>query len=900
MGSKRRVLLIGWDAADWKIIHPLLDRGEMPRLKHLLEEGVMGYLRTLHPVLSPLLWNSIATGVQPDRHGVLGFTEVDEAQGTVRPSSVLSRKVKAVWNILQQNGYRVNVLNWYATHPAEPLNGVCVSDLYTRPASGPGASMSLSPGTVYPHEQASALGDLRVRPDQVPEWMLKLFVPRAAEVDQERDPTLARLAMLLSECLSVHRCAAHVISHTEWDFTAVYYPSIDHFCHGFMRFHPPRMDDVPEDAFALYRDVVNGAYRLHDVMLKELLQLAGEDTTVIILSDHGFHSDHLRPTLLPPVATGPAEQHRHLGILAMRGAGLKRDEIIHGAGLLDIAPTLLSLYGLPAGRDMPGRVLTGAFERQPSLARIPSWEEVEGTCGRHPPGTVMSLPPDDSALLLEQFAALGYIDPQEESQQRNIENTRREADWNLARIYSNTGRHGLALPLLEDLHGQWPDRPDISVALIEACCRLGMIKDAGEISEQLTERRPELPVARYLQGIVELERERFEEGLEHLHAAEAAYPRLPWLHIRIGYAFYKLGRMDDGGRAFEKAAEIDPHEPIAHMGIAGCAYRRGEYRNAVESALEAVGYQHDLPLAHLILGCALQELGLWKEAIGAFEVCLSLRSNQTVAHRHLAGLYSEEANDEARGMKHRDAMVSIIFQRRQARKQKQGFVSDIQKRLEQRARRTLSSAERRQTTEEPQTAEEQPQEEIIVVSGLPRSGTSLMMQMLGAAGVPLLTDNKRQADESNPKGYFEWEPIKKIGRCPELMKEAQGKAVKIVSALLPRLPKSNRYRLLFMDRSVEEVVPSQLRMLERLGRPKPLLHLERLEALLEKHRQQIVERLQSHPMFSMLVVDYVSLVHQPEEWLPRIMEFLGPERLAHPERMGEAIRPVLHRERVDG
>src|ERR1700722_13923741 len=100
----KKVLLIGWDAADWKIANPLLDQGLMPTLDDFINHGVMGNLATLRPILSPMLWNSIATGKRADKHGILGFMEPDPQTGNVRPVTSTSRKVKAIWNILTQRG----------------------------------------------------------------------------------------------------------------------------------------------------------------------------------------------------------------------------------------------------------------------------------------------------------------------------------------------------------------------------------------------------------------------------------------------------------------------------------------------------------------------------------------------------------------------------------------------------------------------------------------------------------------------------------------------------------------------------------------------------------------------------------------------------------------------------
>src|ERR1700686_4795819 len=116
-------------------------------------------------------------------------------------------------------------------------------------------------------------------------------------------------------------------------------------------------------------------------MLGTLLERAGIDTTVILMSDHGFHPDHLRPASIPNIPAGPAIEHRDFGILAIRGPGIKKDELLHGSSVLDVAPTILAIYGLPVGEDMDGKVLSQAFVNTPRVAFVPSWEEIPGAEG---------------------------------------------------------------------------------------------------------------------------------------------------------------------------------------------------------------------------------------------------------------------------------------------------------------------------------------------------------------------------------------------------------------------------------------------------------------------------------------------------------------------------------------
>ena len=128
----KKVLLIGWDAADWKLIWPLIAKGQMPALKKLMEKGVYGNMGTMNPPYSPMLWSSVATGKTPDKHGVLGFIEVMPNMKGIRPVTVNSRKVKALWNILHHEGYKSNVVGWWPSFPAEPIHGTVVSDKFQK------------------------------------------------------------------------------------------------------------------------------------------------------------------------------------------------------------------------------------------------------------------------------------------------------------------------------------------------------------------------------------------------------------------------------------------------------------------------------------------------------------------------------------------------------------------------------------------------------------------------------------------------------------------------------------------------------------------------------------------------------------------------------------------------
>src|SRR3984957_12626725 len=182
--SAQRLLLVGWDAADWKVIDPLMSQGEMPNLSKLVSEGVRGNLATMYPPLSPMLWTSIATGKRPAKHGIHGFIEPTPDGLGVRPITNLGRKTKAFWNILNQAGKRSIVVGWWPSHPAEPIRGSMVSNHFPPPTSAR-PETPMPSGTVSPERWADALAALRVHGVEISGQMLDLFAPGWERVDQE-------------------------------------------------------------------------------------------------------------------------------------------------------------------------------------------------------------------------------------------------------------------------------------------------------------------------------------------------------------------------------------------------------------------------------------------------------------------------------------------------------------------------------------------------------------------------------------------------------------------------------------------------------------------------------------------------------------------------------------------
>jgi hypothetical protein len=182
---------------------------------------------------------------------------------------------------------------------------------------------------------------------------------------------------------------------------------------------------------------------------------------------------------------------------------------------------------------------------------------------------------------------------------------------------------------------------------------------------------------------------------------------------------------------------------------------------------------------------------------------------------------------------------------------------------------------------------------IIIVSGLPRSGTSLMMQMLDNGGVPVVTDHIRRADQDNPRGYYEYERVKRIKEDVSWLPEARGKAFKMVSQLLYELPASEHYGIIFMERDLDEMLISQEKMLARLNKPSaPRAAIERA---FREHLRKVRGWLAGQANIEVLSVSYNNLVGRPEEEAERVSAFLGGN--ADKESMSKTVDPLLYRNR---
>ncbi|HZL25075.1 MAG TPA: tetratricopeptide repeat protein [Acidobacteriaceae bacterium] len=582
------VLLIGWDGACWSQIHPLLDSGAMPHLARLIERGIMGSLATLTPVSPALLWTSLATGRSPDSHGVLDAFEPDERTGGVRLVTRSSLHAAHVWEILAHAGIPARSIGWPVTHPAAGP-AACVSG---------GFAAGLA-GSIFPPDLKEELAELRFDPQEWTADELRPFVPELARIDQDKDRGLARLGVLLAEAVSVQAAATALMESSPGGFSAVWFGAAAMAVEAF-----------PAGSDPIYIDVASGVYRFLDMLLGRLVEMAGPEACVVLVSDRAA----AEPTALNRMGLPR-------GILVAAGPGIQPDELTFGVSLLDIAPTVLALYGFQPAPGMVGRCVPEICIETPTRALVES------------PGPRREVASDALAVGSEVAAleALGYKDAVGDAMRPQAEEQRKRQKLNLAWVLLGQGRDREAAPLLEQLAEANPERAEIRLYLGHAYFRCGRIAEARSVYEQLGSEFPGHPLEPVVMAQLAIAEGKPEEAQAYLAAGRGRQGLDAALDGAIGELYLELGQGEEAAAAFVSAIRGDAGMATAHEGLARALLLCERFEEAAEAAMDAIRIRYDLPSAHLALGRALTALEREEDAGRAFAVAERLKRSAATA-----------------------------------------------------------------------------------------------------------------------------------------------------------------------------------------------------------------------------------------------------------------------------
>lgn len=609
---RRRVLVVGWDGADWEVLEPLVKKGAMPNLARLMAEGSWGELRSLTPLLSPLIWTTMATGVSPDRHGVLDFVEVDPASGAKVPVSGRQRRVPALWNEASAVGRTVSVSGWWASWPAEPVDGVLVSDrlFFLLGDSGGGEPA----GTlVYPPEREAAFRELAARAErETGEADVRSLLPVSDEayrkavaahrgmadpIDGFRRIMVGTRTYFGATLLAAEQAASPA------DLTMVYAIGTDEVGHLLSPYLPPPLPGA-DPAFSAAAAVgVARYYAVVDRWLGRLLATCPEsECAVLVVSDHGFKWGADRPREFSGTAAATAALwHRPRGVFVLAGKGVARlGRVGEAPSVYDVAPTIAALAGIPPGKGWPGKPLPGCpAEALPAV----DWETLVPPESYRP----AAAPAQPSAEYLQQLRSLGYLETGEgagtsrdatEGELNNLGLVHLEAKryaeaekafrgavarnpayasphYNLRRTYFETGRYDEADAEL------WRA---VELRLRDAAGAVDRAATDYEAAGQpdrslglLAEARRRFPAeARFAVHRVALlvKLGRCREALGDGREASTAFAADARVHAFCGLAAACVGERETARREMERSLQLDPNQPELRAALAGLSDAR--------------------------------------------------------------------------------------------------------------------------------------------------------------------------------------------------------------------------------------------------------------------------------------------------------------------------------------
>jgi tetratricopeptide (TPR) repeat protein len=603
--SQKKLLLIGWEAADWSLIHPLMDTGQMPTLNRIVEGGVSGRLLCADPPVAAAQWTTIATGKRPWQHGVChSLQQTSDGQNLV-PVSASARHSKSIWEICAQRGIRSIIAGWPATHGMTGELISNVSDRYHEPTAGPGITPwpPAVEGTYNPSNLGARLDRLRMSPADIQADLIAQYIPQWQKIDQRRDRRLGILRVLLAADLSYHAAITELIQKESWDFAAVRFPAFGQIARIFLPYLPPRRKSVPEEDFILFEGVIRAACRMFDLMLGRLLATVGPNTAVVIVSAHGARSYDISSRGVPQ--DNDEQWKSPYGIFAARGEGFAPDALLHGATAMDVAPTLLNWFGLSIGDDMEGRVLLEGFTAQPDIQRVASWETVEKSESHN----------GSSDLAVNQ----------------RIHVWQQERDWNYVRSCLDAARYERALPVLDTLFRQFPERPELSQTLFRCQLELKRVSEAKETLEVVLETIPPGVVPLVLRAELAWAERNISLAHSLLGEALGLKPTNPAVMSRIGILLLRLRQWDSLEKLARGALELDDQNPIAWLGLAEALLRKRQSQAAAEAAVRAIGLKYFLPDAHFILVRALLAEGKWAQARDAMDALQKIQPDNRAA-----------------------------------------------------------------------------------------------------------------------------------------------------------------------------------------------------------------------------------------------------------------------------
>jgi len=594
-----RVALFALDGADWDIVRELIIDGRLPNIAALSAGGANASMQTIQPTVSPMVWTTAATGLTPDRHGVIDFMDRQHHA----PIDAYSRRAPALWDIADAFGRRALVTAWWTAWPPGQHTSSVVYDAPVVPIRD----------AVFPPEVAPRAATLDVPPRTIEYAQARRFL-NISETEWSRalsDPNdpITIFRAVLAKTWSDHRVAINLYNDErrrgrDPQLLMISYDGTDAVNHLFGPFHPPFRDGVSSESYRKFWPSVANYYAEIDRLLGEWMGVLPRDTTVIIMSGYGFRWEDHRPRVIPTGRPSLAD-HRNPGMFIAYGP-----HVVPGRGnaisIYDVAPTVLTLLGLPKSLEMPGGVATWAFRDIAPLTsvRVISYGEF---AGERPMGTNVRVDPKEYQRTL---LAIGHLsDPSrnlapalEDEEQPHLAQTLPPEKW---------AAYAAANKLAVQLRGQ------------------GKLKEATEAFQRAIELNPTRAAAFLNLAMVLFDRQDYTDAdAVFLEAVKRGLPNAERWFVDFSALYRDRNMTSRAIGLLERGRDLFPQSPLIAANLGSALVAASRYSEGVPELERALGMQPSSTMVLNNLGLFYSKRNDYGRALDYWNRSLSIEPQQ--------------------------------------------------------------------------------------------------------------------------------------------------------------------------------------------------------------------------------------------------------------------------------
>lgn len=599
-----RVVIFALDGADWELLHELSDDGRVPSIKALAAGGTTASLQTIQPTVSPMVWTTVATGLTPDRHGVIDF--MDRAHHT--PVDAYSRRAPALWDVADAFGRQSLVAGWWTAWPPTAPNSIFY-----------GAPVEEEANAVYPPAVAARAASLAVPADTIGYTQARRFLnitpdewDTAINGKRASDPIVI-FRSILAKTWNDHRVAINLYSDQRQRgqdpmLVMVSYEGTDAVNHLFAPFHPPYRDGISQESYRKFWPAVASYYAEVDRLIGEWMSVLPHDTTVMIMSAYGFRWGKNRPRTIPNGGAALSD-HRNPGMFVAYGPHVVSNRAAHPISVYDVAPTVLALLGLPQSMEMPGHVATWAFKDVAPITslRVVSYGEF-----------VTDKPVATSAGIAEkpyaaELQAIGHLNDPSRNLTPVLEDQEQDAT-----------QHAAA-PLSPERWGQYAYYNNLGVELRGE----GKLSDAVDAFDRAIDINPTRPTPHLNEAMTCFDRQQYTAADEQfLKAVALGLPNAESYFVDFA-ALYRQRNMNAKAIALlYQGRKLFPQSYLIAANLGSALLAAERYTEGVPELVRALGLQPSSTLALNNLGLFYTKQNDYGRALDFWNRSLSIDPHQ--------------------------------------------------------------------------------------------------------------------------------------------------------------------------------------------------------------------------------------------------------------------------------